>query len=75
MDYLEKDEAMDGTRRLREVMAKRTEELFAVGDVELHRDCRRSERRQRSHGNGFFFREQRVRTYLYDWIEAHTFGL
>ncbi len=33
---LKEDEAVERTRRVRESVAERFEELFSVGDVELH---------------------------------------
>lgn len=50
---------MEGTRRVREVVANRGEELFAVANVEFDWDCRRSERRWRSHGMDSFLPAQK----------------
>ena len=46
-EYLKEDEAVKGARGVGEVLAKRIEELLTVGNVELHRDLWREERRRR----------------------------
>lgn len=42
--YLKEDESVERTRGFGEVLTKGFEELFTVGDVELHWDWRRRER-------------------------------